>query len=166
MRPRCARRTTSVLCPAAFQVPRTAWHRWCRWCEHQSRRSLGPWGRPRLLFTALWFLLLLYIYIHMYIYINGICVYTIIIIFLTGSLKKNRCERVKEQKWLLGRGKDSHQLRLFGHLPPPVEDFVGRGHRGGAVPSYRADRDGLFVALRGLSIAFQRNNSDRRVVAW
>ena len=30
------------------------------------------------------------------IYINGICVYTIIIIFLL-VLKKNRCERVKEQ---------------------------------------------------------------------
>lgn len=105
------------------------------------------------------------IYTYVYIYKRYMRVYNYYH-FFDWFLKKNRCERVKEQKWLLGRGKDSHQLRLFGHLPPPVEDFVGRGHRGGAVPSYRADRDGLFVALRGLSIAFQRNNSDRRVVAW
>ena len=102
-------------------------------------------------------------YYYIYICTNGICVCVYNYIFFDWFLKKKHCERVKEQQWLLGRGEDSHQLRLFGHLPPPVEDFVGRGHRGGAVPSYGADRDGLFGSLQGLSIAFQRNNSGRRV---
>ena len=86
--------------------------------------------------------------------------------FLLVLKKKTVVRELRNNNGYWGGGKDSHQLRLFGHLPPPVEDFVGRGHRAGALPSYRADRDGLFGSLRGLSIAFQRNNSGRRVVAW
>ena len=99
MRPRCARRTTSVLCPAAFQVPRTAWH---RWCEHQSRRSLGPWGRPRLLFTALWFLLLLYI--HMYIYKRYMRVYNYYH-FFDWFLKKTVVRELRNKNGYWGGGK-------------------------------------------------------------